>query len=84
MIRERHGLSVFLRWLNPHRNKHNDTRPVLLHGVLSSTEFVLFARRYLAPLDQLVRSSACHAEGQGFESPTVRQVLEETCICARS
>ena len=27
-----------------------------------------------APLDQLVRSSACHAEGQGFESPTVRQV----------
>ena len=26
-----------------------------------------------APLDQLVRSSACHAEGQGFESPTVRQ-----------
>ena len=26
-----------------------------------------------APLDQLVRSLACHARGQGFESPTVRQ-----------
>ncbi len=26
-----------------------------------------------APIDQMVRSSACHAEGQGFESPTVRQ-----------
>ena len=33
-------------------------------------ELIIFA-----PLDQLVRSSACHAEGQGFESPTVRQVF---------
>ena len=29
---------------------------------------------YSAPLAQLVRSPACHAGGQGFESPTVRQV----------
>ena len=38
----------------------------------------------LAPLDQLVRSSACHAEGQGFESPTVRQVLPTQGGCETS
>ena len=27
-----------------------------------------------APLAQLVSALACHAKGQGFESPTVRQV----------
>ena len=30
-----------------------------------------------APLAQLVRSLACHARGQGFESPTVRQTKLE-------
>ena len=30
-----------------------------------------------APLAQLVRSLACHARGQGFESPTVRHYYRE-------
>ena len=33
-----------------------------------------------APLDQLVRSPACHVGGQGFKSPTVRQLSPNSSV----
>ena len=38
--------------------------------IVQMVELIIFA-----PLAQLVSASPCHGEGQGFESPTVRQVF---------